>query len=1056
MAITKSALLLSELLNVSGGGGGAGVTNFNALTNVPFKVFDGDATGATDVGAAINTWAAANAGAVVLPKGTFLVTTPIDPSVTSNNLFLIGQGVGRTTIKYGYNVQDDAGNSCAAIAYNGKYGSSNYAATSALIGNGQTAVTPITLTVTGISSSATLPTVTTSVAHNLGSGVDIWLTGVVSSSSATTITVASSGSSGITLTATAHTYLLGQVISLQSFAGGTWSTLTDVYKIYNVTANTFQISTLDGAPITTALGVFSSGTTQLGVGGMYKTILDSGTTTTTFRLYDIRGNVINTTGITWSSGGTVTCYFNRYLSFQVASANGDFLFACDVADASLYSIGDQVNIHSQDDFLSGTGEGRYTGEPNSIAFADLNANRLYFQKPIAFSHIYHTSVLVTRYKGTQKVFIQGISFTNDAATGDPLDTPYAVTASGNVSSAIDIFGVVRPVIRDCNFSSCWGTAVRFINCINFSHLNNDTDNLYSADVYDNVTEKIINSVTAATPPVVTTTATHSFANGSPIVIKGVVGPSGTINDKVFMAMNVNSGAKTFELYDLNGRAINGSAWSAYVSGGTCSIGNVRRLGYGVSAYGASSGVVDGGSYRNGRHPFTTDGKSGITYAANKWFFMGQPTNVLVKNIVCIDSWGPSLDSHEEGRWIEFANCEVSHGTRSPDATDTYSTGLLAQTRCLDTTFRNCIFTGGRQQVRLANTDHTIVAETRFYDCQFVDSTPLSETQSGNKEGAIIIDTSESTKAKYWPQVKAFNCVFDNVGVAVYLTESSSIPINSQARLYNCSILRASFAAYCGSGTRFEMHGGVIDYTGIGQLAMRRRANAYCVRLRDDATIGASGAGSTGILNNVTIIRGTTTNHPTAIFERATSNGITKTYFSRNCTIVNPNALAAISVLSAKTDMVEATFITDNTDTRNINTTAVGNVGVGEDNLITHSLLANTLYASGRAVKITAWGTSANNANAKTVKIHFGSQLMGTLALTISQVNTWKAVATVVSTGDDTQDYEAQIMQAGVVSQFTLGNGTAIIDDGSTIVIKCTGEGVSNNDILMEGLVVELI
>ena len=63
---------------------------------------------------------------------------------------------------------------------------------------------------------------------------------------------------------------------------------------------------------------------------------------------------------------------------------------------------------------------------------------------------------------------------------------------------------------------------------------------------------------------------------------------------------------------------------------------------------------------------------------------------------------------------------------------------------------------------------------------------------------------------------------------------------------------------------------------------------------------------------------------------------------------------------------------------NVNTTAVGNVTTGEDNLITYSLPANTLSVNGMALRIVAWGLTANNANAKTLKVYFGTVVIGTL------------------------------------------------------------------------------
>lgn len=938
------------------------------------NVFNGDNTGATDVGAAINAWAAANNGIVELDEGVYLIdTVPVDPSVTDNDLILRGKGKGKTIIKYGPRIQDDAGNICGAIAYNLKLGSSDYDAVSARIGKGQTAIVPLTSTITGISSSATTPTVTTSAAHNLASGVFVYISGV-----------------------------------------------------------------------TCSVGLIPN--------GMYMAVLDSSTTATTFRLHTVNGVPYSTASITYSSGGTAKCYFNRYSALTINGANGDYLWACTVSDASQYKKGDNVHIHSQDDYLAALAENRWVGEKNDLVYVDTNTNMLYFQRPIAFAHIYNTSPLVTCYKGSQKVLIEDITFTNNSLTGDPMDYPFITDGgSQNISSAIDILGVVSPEIRNCEFVACWARAVRYSSCPNVLHINNTVSLGMNGDIYNNVVEKDVTAITAATPPVVTTSTTHNIANGNPVVFRSVVGPSGQVNNEVFQARNVNAGARTFELYDLNGNPVNGSAWPSYVSGGKVSIANVRLLGYGVDLDGATSGKVSGGATRHCRHPVTTDGKTG-TYGANKWMLWGQPTNITIEDLDVDVAWGPGIDFHEEGRFVTVKNCVIRHSSRSPDATGTYAVGMHAQVRCLDVSFIGCVFIGGKQQVRLANTNHTLKTLTKFHNCVFSD-TSIVETSSGNKEGAIIIDSSEATNNAFWPKAECYKCDFINVGAAVYMSGVSAVNVTSIANLYNCNVINTSTVFDCGAGAYGAMHGGVIDYSNQNYNPLRRRAVAYCAKLRDDAT---AAVGGTAILNGVTIIRGETTNQPAALFERTSNNGISKYFWARNCTIINPSNLSSgIPIVSAWTNMVELSNILDSVTSLNVTHTNVGNVGAGEDNLQTYTVPADTLY-TGRAIDIKAWGSCANNANAKTVKLYFGSLALLSHNLTISQAGTWRINATVIATGDNTQGYSATLLQGGTTTLMNVTSGTHTQNDGSSIVIKCTGTGVANNDIVQEGMLVTLI
>lgn len=144
---------------------------------------------------------------------------------------------------------------------------------------------------------------------------------------------------------------------------------------------------------------------------------------------------------------------------------------------------------------------------------------------------------------------------------------------------------------------------------------------------------------------------------------------------------------------------------------------------------------------------------------------------------------------------------------------------------------------------------------------------------------------------------------------------------------------------------------------------------------------------------------------------------------------------------------------------NVTTTNVGNVGVGEDDLMVYALPANALSANGRGVKITAWGITANNSNTKTVKLYFGSLAIITTALTVSQAGVWRIEATVVRTGVDAQDYSAQLVQGGTTTLVDVEAGTHTQDDGAIINIKCTGTvvdgggGVNNDDIVQQGMTV---
>jgi hypothetical protein len=133
----------------------------------------------------------------------------------------------------------------------------------------------------------------------------------------------------------------------------------------------------------------------------------------------------------------------------------------------------------------------------------------------------------------------------------------------------------------------------------------------------------------------------------------------------------------------------------------------------------------------------------------------------------------------------------------------------------------------------------------------------------------------------------------------------------------------------------------------------------------------------------------------------------------------------------------------------ISSTAVGNVGAGEDDLQTTVIPAKTFTATGHTVKIDCYGTAANNANAKTVKLYFGSVAIVSQALTINQVGKWHISAEITRTGSNAQDYVYHLTQTGTTLIHDVGVGTLTQTDTSTITVKCTGTATTDNDIVQE-------
>ncbi len=144
---------------------------------------------------------------------------------------------------------------------------------------------------------------------------------------------------------------------------------------------------------------------------------------------------------------------------------------------------------------------------------------------------------------------------------------------------------------------------------------------------------------------------------------------------------------------------------------------------------------------------------------------------------------------------------------------------------------------------------------------------------------------------------------------------------------------------------------------------------------------------------------------------------------------------------------------------NINTTPVGNIGAGTDDLISYSLSANMLKNDGDYLEVEGWGIFAANSNNKTVTVNFGSQIIYTTDANAANDGTWSFKAKIVRLTSSTQE---------IVVEF-LSNNTTLQDDPNYPVIrtagtqnlttilniKCTGTGTSTNDIIQKMQIIKL-
>jgi hypothetical protein len=137
---------------------------------------------------------------------------------------------------------------------------------------------------------------------------------------------------------------------------------------------------------------------------------------------------------------------------------------------------------------------------------------------------------------------------------------------------------------------------------------------------------------------------------------------------------------------------------------------------------------------------------------------------------------------------------------------------------------------------------------------------------------------------------------------------------------------------------------------------------------------------------------------------------------------------------------------------NSNSAVVGNIGAGEDTLMSYTLPGGTL-AEGRVVRVSAFGLNASTANAKTLRLYFGSTLIEGFVLNTGTADSWSYTATVMRTGAATQASNVIFVYRNA-AEATATTPTETL--ASDVLIKVTGQAVDNNDITQLGMIVELL
>lgn len=140
---------------------------------------------------------------------------------------------------------------------------------------------------------------------------------------------------------------------------------------------------------------------------------------------------------------------------------------------------------------------------------------------------------------------------------------------------------------------------------------------------------------------------------------------------------------------------------------------------------------------------------------------------------------------------------------------------------------------------------------------------------------------------------------------------------------------------------------------------------------------------------------------------------------------------------------------------NVNTASVSNSLGSETDLITYSLSPNSLTNNGDILEIDAWGVYAANANNKTVKLVFGSQTILNTGAIAANDGTWSLKAKIIRKTNTTQEIVSEILSSNtsVIDSATRTAGTQ--DFTSSLIIKCTGQGIASSDVIQYALRINL-
>jgi hypothetical protein len=142
-----------------------------------------------------------------------------------------------------------------------------------------------------------------------------------------------------------------------------------------------------------------------------------------------------------------------------------------------------------------------------------------------------------------------------------------------------------------------------------------------------------------------------------------------------------------------------------------------------------------------------------------------------------------------------------------------------------------------------------------------------------------------------------------------------------------------------------------------------------------------------------------------------------------------------------------------------NTTAAGNVGTGEDDLMSYSVPGGTLASNGNVLEFVASGTITSNINAKRIRVKFGAATIfdtGAAGIPVSATIDWVIQGRIIRTGATTQVCVVWMNTNNGTLAAYADHSTASETLSGAVTLKITGEAVSNDDISQGSFVVRSV